>query len=295
MNADLHFEFDGSRGATVYRTLRQDPPWKVVRGFSLATGACLVHLNNVSGGIFGGDSLHLIGRLRPGAEAQLTTTGATRLYTPRVQPVETSPDSDNDSSLDPIRDSVLDSQFHLGENSLLEYLPDLLIPYRDVRARQRTAFTLAQGAALFAWDTVAPGRVASGESFAYRRLALTLEVTVAGLPILNDRLLLEPRRWAISSAGRLGPETGYLVTFLAVRAGAPVLHLRALESSLSELLAGHAAPGDFWGASILPAHGVLVRGLATSSLHLPGLLYKLWSHAKQELLDRPATAPRKTY
>lgn len=279
MHAELHFEFEGGHGDTVYRTVRQDPPWKVVRGFALRTGECLVHLNNVSGGIFGGDSLHLRARLHPGAQAQLTTTGATRLYRPRTAAAETQ----------------MHSEFHLGEGALLEYVPDALIPSRDVRARQRTVFSMDPGAALFAWDTVAPGRVASGEQFAYESLRLTLELTVAGHPILIDRLLLQPACAPVRSKAMLGPETGYLVTFLAVRAGASALQLRTLESGLNELLALHTALPEFWGATALPAHGVLVRGLAASSLHLPSLLYRLWSHAKQELLGRDATAPRKTY
>jgi hypothetical protein len=66
---------------------------------------------------------------------------------------------------------------------------------------------------------------------------------------------------------------------------------------LQELLATHASPEpeDLWGASTLPAHGVMVRGIVRSSLHVPALLQLLWAHAKRVLLDREATAPRKTY
>lgn len=215
MHAELQFLFEGRQGSTAFRTLRQDPPWKVVRGFQLPTGECLAHLNNVSGGIFGGDVLRMDCRVEPGAQAQLTTTGATRLYFPRAE----------------AREAVLSSQFHLGEGALLEYVPDALIPFEDARAVQHTSFSLEQGATLFAWDTIAPGRAASGERFRYERLRLINEVHVGGMPVLNDRLLLEPRRWAMNSPGRYGFASSYLVTFLAVQAGASKIRLRALRLS----------------------------------------------------------------
>ncbi|MDE1156515.1 MAG: urease accessory protein UreD [Acidobacteriaceae bacterium] len=281
MHAELQFLFEGRQGSTAFRTLRQDPPWKVVRGFQLPTGECLAHLNNVSGGIFGGDVLRMDCRVEPGAQAQLTTTGATRLYFPRAE----------------AREAVLSSQFHLGEGALLEYVPDALIPFEDARAVQHTSFSLEQGATLFAWDTIAPGRAASGERFRYERLRLINEVHVGGMPVLNDRLLLEPRRWAMNSPGRYGFASSYLVTFLAVQAGASKIRLRALEAQLNELLAEHSDPqaGEMWGATALPAHGVMVRGAACSSLHLPALLQKLWTICKQDLMGRAVTPPRKTY
>ncbi|MDE1161495.1 MAG: urease accessory protein UreD [Acidobacteriaceae bacterium] len=240
-----------------------------------------MHLNNVSGGIFGGDSLHLHGTLLPGAEVQLTTTGATRLYFPRAEASE----------------AELRSTFHLGQGSLLEYLPDALIPFENARAMQQTTFHLDRGATLFAWDVVAPGRKASGEMFRYERLKLITEVQVEGKPVLCDRLLLEPRRWTVNSPGRLGTNAGYLVTFLAVQAGANSLALRELEASLMEMLARYSQPNSesLWGASVLPAHGLMVRGVVSSSLEISSVLHAVWAHCKQQLMGRPALPPRKIY
>ena len=67
-----------------FRVMRQDPPWKVVRAFPLPGGGRLVHLNNVSGGVLAGDRLALDVEVKAGAAAQITTTGATRLYRHRA-------------------------------------------------------------------------------------------------------------------------------------------------------------------------------------------------------------------
>jgi urease accessory protein UreH len=129
------------------RVERQDPPWKVVRAFLQEGGTVLVHLHNVSGGVLAGDQLALGIEISAGASAQITTTGATRLYRHRAG----SPDSRQCTDI------------AIGEGALLEYLPDPIIPYAGSRHRQRTVIRLAAGAALFWWEVLTPGRQAGGE------------------------------------------------------------------------------------------------------------------------------------
>ena len=257
------------------RCIQHHPPWKVVRGFPFATGECLAHLNNVSGGIFGGDDLKLSIKLHPGAEAQITTTGATRVYRPRPAAPE----------------AKLVAEFQLAPDSILEYLPDALIPYRQARVFQHTTFTLADGATLFCWDTIAPGRAASGELFQYESLKIVSEITAAGVPILTDRLLIEPAQQSIRSAACFG-DSNYLVSFVAVRVGCTPAQVSTLEERLLSVI-GEA--DGHWGITTLPAHGVLVRGAASRAANIPATLYSLWAEAKHELCERPAIAPRKTY
>src|SRR5271169_6105338 len=138
------------------RVNRQDPPWKVVRAFPQQGAGVLVHLNNVSGGVLAGDRLALDVTVEAGAAAQITTTGATRLYRHRAGAL----------------DSEQHTTFSVGENARLEYLPDPLIPYAGSRHIQRTKIRLDAGASLFWWEVLAPGRQASGESFAFERLQI---------------------------------------------------------------------------------------------------------------------------
>lgn len=91
---------------TECRLLEQQPPWKVIRGFARQDGGSLVHLGNVSGGIFGDDRLRLRARLERGAQAMMTTSGATRIYRPR----------------DAAPEAVLECEIALGADALLEFL-----------------------------------------------------------------------------------------------------------------------------------------------------------------------------
>ena len=276
MDAELAMQFSGN--PTGVRCLRQDPPWKVVRGFALHSGASLVHLNNVSGGVFGGDRLRLSVELEAGAQAQVTTTGATRVYRPRADCAA----------------ATLDASFTVGENALLEYLPDALIPFAGARVQQSTRYLLAAGATLFFWETMAPGRTAMGERFQYEQVRLATDIHVHGKPILLDRLLLEPGEGSIHSPARFGPHS-YLVSFVALRAGSPAAEIRELAERLRDTLQSEDLHATRWGVSSLPAHGILVRGMVRDPVGIPAILTRLWSAARQQLCGTAAEPPRKTY
>src|SRR6266478_2500791 len=102
----LSFETNGT-GATILRVKQQQPPWRVIRGFKAASGELLAHVHNVSGGILDTDSLDWRIDVAPGAQAQVTSTGATRLYRSRM----------------PDRVASQRAALTVGENGYLEYLP----------------------------------------------------------------------------------------------------------------------------------------------------------------------------
>src|ERR1700685_3772106 len=108
----LAFERDEATGQTVLAASHQEPPLRVVRAFRQEDGAALVHLHNVSGGLLGGDRLALMVNVGAGACVQITTTGATRIYRSRAGAPAT----------------TQSNEITVGEDGLLEYLPDAVIP-----------------------------------------------------------------------------------------------------------------------------------------------------------------------
>ena len=259
MDGRLCLRFDRTAQATTLRVPRQDPPWKVLRGFTTATGECLAHLNNVSGGVLGGDRLEVDVEVSAGAQAQITTTGATRIYAPRPESA----------------DSLCSTRIRLGEDALLEYLPDPVIPFRDSRAEQRTRIDMEQGATLFWWEVLAPGRVGHGECFDYECLRVVAEVWADSVPILVDRMSLEPRRRSPRSPVRFGARN-FLTTIVIAQVGAPQERWRDLERQFSR----HSqTDGVVLGVSALPTHGILIRGLSESGLPIAAALYDFWRAA----------------
>src|SRR3984885_7808224 len=213
----LDFARDEFAGHTVLAASRQEPPLKVVRAFTMQDGAALAHLHNVSGGLLGGDHLALEVNVGAGARVQMTTTGATRIYRPRREALPT----------------TQSNEFTVKEGALLEYIPDSIIPFAGARFSQATTIHLAQGAGLFWWEILAPGREARGEIFAYDCVEMKTDVVALGQPIASERVRIEPRRRSTPSFGRLGAYRTW-ATFCIAHVGRSAAEWLALEHELRE-------------------------------------------------------------
>ena len=258
---------------------RQEPPWKVVRAFPLPQGGKLVHLHNVSGGVLAGDRLALDVTVDAAAVAQITTTGATRLYRHR----------------DGAAESEQLASFDVGDGALLEYLPDQVIPYAASRHYQRTQFRLGDGSTLFWWEVLAPGRYAAGEAFAFERLHVQSDIHAAGRPILCEDYVLDPARRNLDAAIRMSAYS-HLASFYAVQTGRPAAFWQDLEGRLGAMAHERTSPGQaVWGASTLAADGMVVRGLALGGRTLHPALVEFWRAARLAITGVDAAPPRKIY
>ena len=267
------------QGRTQLTEYEHRPPLKVVRAFDAGDGAALVHLHNVSGGVLTADQLETAVCVEDGAHVQITTTGATRVY--RSKPNSPA--------------AVQLTQITLGKQALLEYLPDPLIPFAGANYRQDTQIEMAQGASLFWWEVLAPGREAYGEQFAYECLELRTEITAEGRPMAFESARLDPAAAAITGGIRLGGYR-YLATFYICRVGESAATWSALEAELNVQVNSHANAIQ-WGVTALVRHGLVVRALSQESRSImPGLI-ACWRTAKQRLLGEQAKIhiPRKIY
>lgn len=277
MRACLSLAFKATDGGrSILDRVDQEPPWKVIRGFSAPGGVCLVHLNNVSGGLLGGDELTLDVAVQAAAKVQLTSTGATRIY--RGDTV-----------------SKVSTRISLAENSVLEYLPDALIPFAGSALDQTTVIEMSSGSSLFWWEVVAPGREAGGELFQYRSLRLRSELNVAGVPFALDNMQLQPERAPLDSPARMG-SARYVATMYIAKVGEPAERWRQVQEGLAPIASRRTGNDEVrWGVSTLTNHGIVVRGLCRGLPCIWPGLHEFWSAAKLLLLGQEATRPRKIY
>jgi urease accessory protein len=129
-----------------------------------------VQVVNPTAGILAGDKLELAVRVKSGATLLVTTPAATRAFMMRSGAAECR------------------QLFTVEAGGWLEYAPEPLCPHRHSDYVQTTRVELADGAEAFYVDTLAPGRVGRGETWAWRRLGIALDVTLAGEPVLRERL-----------------------------------------------------------------------------------------------------------
>lgn len=250
-----------------------------MRAFRLPESGALVHLNNVSGGVLAGDRLALDVDVEAGATAQITTTGATRLYRHRPGAA----------------DSEQDTRITIGENGLVEYLPDSVIPYAGSRHVQRTKIQVGNSGTLFWWEVLAPGRLAAGERFEFDCLRVHASIDAGSRAVLREDFLLDPANKRLPSTVRMD-RYSHLASLYVVCEAAPAGLWRQLEARLNEYAQELTCPDEaVWGASALVSDGLVVRGLCASGRLVHGPLVEFWKLARLAVTGKEAVPPRKIY
>jgi urease accessory protein len=278
-SSHLHLSFETTEaGATILRVKQQQPPWRVVRGFPGPTGETLAHVHNLSGGILDTDALSWQVDVGPRAQAQVTSTGATRVYRSR------SPGSRASQCM----------RVGVGSDSYLEYLPDQLIPFAGSRFDQKARVEIERGGSLIWCDRVAPGREASDEIFRFESLTSDFELIADGQPIAIERWTLTPLVERMDSIARLGPFRHFASCYVC-RAGEQAAYWKNFESKMQPVADQLTSSEVIWGVTSLRAHGLAIRGLAVGGRSLAGGLVEIWKAAKWILCGRVATLPRKVH
>jgi urease accessory protein len=191
--------------------------------------ALQVQIVNPTAGMLEGDRLELDVRVRAGAALLVTTPSHARAF--RVK---------GDGGV------RCRQRLAVEAGGWLDWWPEPLVPHAGADYRQETTVELAEGASLFFCDAVAPGRIARGERWAWRRLELGLTVARAGRPVLRERFALDAAQ-AARLAALAGQPDAWMAT--CVMAGGPVD-----AAAWAEVRALHA-DGIWLGVSELPAAG----------------------------------------
>jgi urease accessory protein len=278
-SSNLHLSFEANdTGTTILRVKQQQPPWRVVRGFRTPSGETLAHVHNLSGGILDTDSLSWQVDVGPRALAQITSTGATRVYRSR------SPESHASQRM----------HVSIAAGAYLEYLPDQLIPFAGSRFEQTARVELERGGSLIWWDRVAPGREASDEIFRFESLSSRFELMADGQPVATERWTLSPLVRRLESIARLGPFRHFASCYVCL-AGEPPAYWKTFEAQMQIIADQLSSAEILWGVTSLRAHGLVIRGVAIGGRALASGLVEFWKAAKWSLCGRVATLPRKAH
>jgi urease accessory protein len=233
-------------------------------------GMAFVYLQNPTGGLFEGDDLAVSLRAEADAQVHLTTQAATKAYRAETGCA---------------RQRV---ELDVAAGAFLEYVPDPLIPHAGARVEQEVVASVEPGGSAIVAETVAPGRVASGEAFGYSSLSLTTRIVVDGVETAVDSLVLEPRAVDPRRPGILG-DYAYLVSLFAI---APANAAEPLAEWMADELA--RVRGCLSATAVLPSGaGVLARVLAPSAIPAGKALRAAWSAARLGLAEVPLPPRRK--
>jgi urease accessory protein len=137
------------------------------------------------GGVAGGDQLSIDLSLKNGAQALLTTPGATKWYKSAG------------------RQAQQHINIHLEDDSQLEWLPQENIVFEDGNVELNTSVNLSDKAIFSTWDIVCLGRKASGEAWQTGRFKQRVAIKRNGRLIWNELALMTPDSLVMKSVAGL--------------------------------------------------------------------------------------------
>lgn len=162
-HAELHLHYQQRDGKTV-ATHSHSGPLRVLQSlYPEGDAVCHNVLVHPPGGLVGGDTLDIHVQLAAGAQALVTTPGASRFYR-------------SDGPLAAQR-----TRLDVADGARLQWLPLEAIAYSGCQAENHSTIDLAPGAEAMGWDVTALGLPLAQQPFVAGRLLQHLELAGAWL------------------------------------------------------------------------------------------------------------------
>ena len=185
MNGHLHLTcaHDPAAGRSFLRRQSFRAPMHLGKGY-WHEDALLVHAVNSTAGLFAGDVVDWRVEVEPRARLRLVSPSAARVHR-----------AAREGSAPRFAEPAHSEQtFRVGADGWLEVWPELFIPHAGCRYRQSTRVEVAPGGELLFCESLAPGRVASGEAFAWESLHWATDIFHGADHIARERWRLDQGR-----------------------------------------------------------------------------------------------------
>lgn len=180
-----------------------------------------------------------------------------------------------------------------GPDSVVEYLPDVTIPYQHSRFFQRLDLHLDPAATVIVGEVLTAGRIAYGERHDYDIFyTQTNAYAPDGRLLAVDTVKLQPPLGSMDAPALFGPYEAFGMLSIFTRKCPPAQLIGILREALAadERVAGKTVAG----VSELPnGCGVAVRMVGTSGAVVEHARTVAWSAARLAVLNAPAPDLRK--
>ena len=259
----LSLEYLKRDGKTVLTHSQFSHPWYSFPPLYLDHTSCATtFLTNPSGGYVGGDDLSLAAKLGEETHVLFTIPSATKVYRtlqrPAVQSIDVS----------------------VGPNAILEWVPDLTIPFAGSNFEQTINIRLENGASLILWDALAAGRVARGERWAFSHFANQIKITLWDGKALEERYVLSPTQDKYCLT--FDQEWNYVGSFFIVSDKVSSQTWDSINISLAAALERHS-PKVLGGVSKTSIPGLAIKVMTHSAPELNAVFEDLWGVVRMNL------------
>lgn len=266
----LGFEERLQQGRPVTRmtTARHQGPLRVQRPFypEGRHGCCHVYLLHPPGGLVSGDALQISVAVGAGARALLTTPAAARLYRADRHGVAW----------------TQHTRLTVDDHGSLEYLPQETLAFDGSRGTQATTIDIGHRGQCLGWELLALGRPASELPFASGCIEQRFQLTRAGVPVWQERQVLDPGHPRFHGKWGQGGRT--------VQATLWAVGLED-EAAAVEQLRAELPASAVW--AVTRRGGVLLlRYLGDQRNEAWALCQQAWEILRPQLTGQPAQVPR---
>jgi urease accessory protein len=206
----------------------------------------LVNVINQTAGLFGGDVLKTCVVVESGARVLLSSPSAARFHPSGGREVR------------------IEQRFAVCAGAFLDVFPEISIPQRNCLATQATTIEVDPGGEALYLETLAPGRVASGETFEFNRFAWRTDVRLAERLVHRERATLSPTDGSLAGLRALFPASYYAGMIVISPAsegwGVDFSHeVNAISRKNAVTMATTRLPAGGWSIRILAADALAMR------------------------------------
>lgn len=204
-------------------------------------GWLVVNMASPTPGLLSGDRVDVKVAIEPGARLLLTAPSASRIHTM------------------PAGHAELRQEFQIASGGTLDYWPEYLIPQAGSRYHQRSVLRVEPGGTLLWTESLAPGRAASGEIFAFSELRIATDLHIGARHIARERYTLT-RGDATQRSLLRHFSTPYYASLLCVSP-----RLAAVGDVPGQIASLHESDRVWLGTTRLDSHAWAVKIIAASS------------------------------
>jgi urease accessory protein len=270
----LKLEYDNDRRKTIVKDLYTKVPLFAQRALYLEESLpsmAYMYIMSPSGGILQGDRYRMDISLSNGAQAHITTQGATRVYRMEQN----------------FATQIIN--IDLGPDAYFEFIPDQIIPYRNSRFYQTLKMRIHDSATMIYSEMIVPGRVASGESFEYDICYMkAVGSNQAGQLRFTDIAILEPKKRDINQLGVLNDRSVIGSVYLLC----PSSVVKPIKDEINSNLTSNN--DVLAGASVMPYNsGMIVRLLGDGASALRAAIFDIIRISRKNILNAEFSGIRK--
>lgn len=269
-NAKLHLEFKKKKSGESYIARQScQMPLQVFPAHHLEEdGSAFVYLLNPSSGMLEGDLFDIQFHLKECSQAVITTPSSNKIYCSKGAKTT----------------QMVTANVEAG--SVLEYIPEHNVPYKNSKFRQKSVFHVEKGGILFTWDVVMPGRIAREECFDFTAYQSDISLYYDGRLKLREGVKIIPEEFDPHNPAILEKYQIFTTMYL-VTEEIPTIILEKVREYLQE------KESVMGGISIPDEHVLVIKLLFEKNLGMQEVLWDIWNLVRLETLGKKACRIRK--